>query len=635
MRQYYYPLSLLFCSLVLLAACGNKHKEPAINKQAEADSLFFFLKHDVNNAFNREPVQQAKYMLDSIEPAINENGDPALIANFIRFKATYFTNIDEYDSARHYTMAALEYAQKYDTTYKQVYASKLMLANIYKYEKKLDSALNYAREAYIFSKRYDTAAYAVTCLRLAEIYSAIGDIEMNGKYLLEGFKNATNVRLKRVLANNISRYYDNIHEPDSALAFFQVNVLPDTAKFGPNNYGDIIQNYGVLLQKKGDIDKAIRMYDRALNHYKEHEGDDPSIALLYFNIADAHKDAGNYAASNNYIDSSLKYAMRSDYTAEKSSSLKIKASNFFAMQDYKQAYVLLDSSFSIFEEEVDSSYIVRARELETKYEVKAKDDEIRNLNASNASVKKISALQRTLLFVLAVIFLLLIAFAILLYRRRGLKEQLKQTELEQRLLRSQMEPHFIFNTLSTLQSLIRTEEKEQSIKYLNRFARLLRLNLENSREPFVLLAREVEALGNYLSLQAMRFHTIFDYTLDVYEGYEEDDIYIPPMLIQPFVENAIQHGVQNLEEMGSLSITIEKHDGTLKCIIEDNGHGFEKDKINAGKQSLSTTIIRERLELLSKKTGRKAGLTITDKKVTGKGSGIIVQIDIPYTTAIQ
>jgi len=626
--------SLLLC-LALLFSCGKGREKHPVDKSAEADSLLGFLKQGVNNAFNKEPVSNAKHMLDSIEPLVYENGSPVLIANYIRFQGTYFVNIDELDSAKQYINKALNYSRKFDTTLKQVYASKLMLANVYKREKKLDSALSYAREAYIFSKRYDTAAYAITCLRLAEIYTAIGDIEMNGKYLLEGFRNASNPRLKRVLANNISRYYDNINQPDSALIFFQENVLPDTSKFGPGNYGDIIQNYGVLLQKQGNVNKAIEMYGRALGHYKEHNADDASMALLYFNIADAYKGEHNYAQSNNYIDSSLKYSALSGFTDEKSNALKTKAGNLFALQDYRQAYLLLDSSYGVFEEEVDSSFIIKARELETKYEVKAKDDEIRNLNASNASVRKISALQRTLLFVLVIIVLLLVAFAVLLYRRRGLKEKLKQTELEQRLLRSQMEPHFIFNTLSTLQSLIRNEEKEQSIKYLNRFARLLRLNLENSREPFVLLAREVEALSNYLSLQSMRFNTIFTYTLKVYEGYEEDDIYIPPMLIQPFVENAIQYGLQDLNEMGSLSVIIEKTNGTLLCIIEDNGHGFKEGKISSGKQSLSTAIIQERLELLSRKTGRKATLTITDKKDTGKGTGVIVSLIVPYTTGSQ
>ncbi len=204
-------------------------------------------------------------------------------------------------------------------------------------------------------------------------------------------------------------------------------------------------------------------------------------------------------------------------------------------------------------------------------------------------------------------------------------------ELEQRLLRSQMDPHFIFNTLSVLQSLIRSNDNEKSVKYLNQFARLLRVSLENSREAFVPLGQEIEALENYLSLQAMRFEGVFEYRVERYEGLDEDEIMIPPMLIQPFVENAIQHGIQNLQEKGELLVRFSKDDGLIHCLIEDNGHGIRKTvSNNTGKQSLSTHITRERLNILSRRTGRTANLEIHNKEEEGKGRGTIIKIAIPF-----
>lgn len=628
--------ALLLLLVVIAASCNNNaNKGRDVDPKKEADSLLEFMKVDVNEAFNREPVQQALYMLDSITPIAEANGDAMLINNLLRFKGTYYSNRDQYDSAKKYILLALTHAEQTDTSRKQVYASKMMLANIFKKEMKLDTALLYAREAYAFSKENDTAIYPVTCLRLAEIYTAIGDVEMNGKYLLEGFEHATNKRLRRVIASNISRYYDNIKQYDSALIFFQRNVLPDTALFGPSNYGDILQNYGVLLQKKGNMAQAIQMYERALNHYRNHDGDKQSFSLLYFNIADGYRKMKDYKQSNIFLDSSIANMAQPINLDDLSNSLKNKSSNYFHLGDYKNAYLLKDSAFMVYENYVDSSFMVQARELETQYQVKAKDNEIQALNAANESVRKISALQQILLVVSGIILILLIAFAILIYRRRGLKERLKQTELEQQLLRSQMEPHFIFNTLSTLQSLIRNDERGKSVKYLNQFARLLRLNLENSRASFVLLTREVEALQNYLSLQLMRFETVFEYQLEVYEDYEDDEVYIPPMLIQPFVENAIQYGVQNLDAKGLLRIAIQKQENIIKCTIEDNGKGLQQDKIAVGKQSLSTEIIKERLEILSRKTGTKASLSVVDKASVGRGQGVIVELCIPYKTSAE
>lgn len=628
--------ALLLLLIAGITSCNNKASEARkVDPKQEADSLLEFMKVEVNEAFNREPLDGALHLLDSITPIAEQNGDLMLMNNLLRFKGTYYTNRDQYDSAKKYIQQALTHAEQTDTTKKQVYAAKMMLANIFRKEMKLDTALQYAREAYIFSKEHDTAIYPVTCLRLAEIYNAIGDIEMNGKYLMEGFEHATNKRLRRVIANNISRYYDNIKQYDSALIFFQQNVLPDTALFGPSNYGDIIQNYGVLLQKKGDMSTAITMYERALNHYRTHDRDPQSFYLLYFNIADAYRKMKDYRRSTVFLDSSIANMRQPVNLDDLSNALKNKSDNYFHLGDYKNAYFFKDSAFTVYENYVDSSFIVQARELETQYQVKAKDNEIQALNAANESVRKISALQQTLLLVSGIILILLIAFAILLYRRRGLKERLKQTELEQQLLRSQMEPHFIFNTLSTLQSLIRTDERSKSVKYLNQFARLLRLNLENSRASFVLLTREVEALQNYLSLQFMRFETIFEYEMVVYEDYEEDEVYIPPMLIQPFVENAIQYGVQNLEEKGTLHISIEKKKGVIRCVVEDNGNGLQQEKISAGKQSLSTEIIKERLEILSRKTGKKASLNIIDKASAGNGQGVLVELCIPYATSAE
>jgi LytS/YehU family sensor histidine kinase len=197
-----------------------------------------------------------------------------------------------------------------------------------------------------------------------------------------------------------------------------------------------------------------------------------------------------------------------------------------------------------------------------------------------------------------------------------------------------MEPHFIFNTISVLQSLVRQNERELSIKYLSQFARLLRISLENAREELVPLKVEIEALQHYLSLQQVRFRNVFTYTIDTYEGYadEADELLIPPMLLQPFVENAIQHGMAGMKDnAGKIRISIRKDAKTLRFLIEDNGqletHLRQTDPVK--KNSLSTTITRERLALLSRQAGMPASLDIL-RRPKSAGGGMVVTMVIPF-----
>ena len=199
------------------------------------------------------------------------------------------------------------------------------------------------------------------------------------------------------------------------------------------------------------------------------------------------------------------------------------------------------------------------------------------------------------------------------------------------MLRTQMEPHFIFNSLAVLQSQIRAGEQDKASRYLNQFARLLRTSLENSREAFVPLGEEIEALQNYMSLQSMRFEEAFDYTINVYNGFEQDNISIPPMLLQPFVENAIHHGLQSLKRKGEVRVLIEKKTAALHCRITDNGQGYEHSSAPSHRKSLSTTITRERLAILSRQTGVSASLNINGHL---QPNGTLVEIVIPYKKGV-
>src|SRR5690606_36384214 len=195
--------------------------------------------------------------------------------------------------------------------------------------------------------------------------------------------------------------------------------------------------------------------------------------------------------------------------------------------------------------------------------------------------------------------LLTIAVMVIFYfnrKQQKLKEekekiqlQKKAMELKQQLLRTRMEPHFIFNTLASLQSYIRIEDKEKALKFLNQFSRLLRNSLELSRENWVLLEDEVQTLEYYLGLQQMRYEDSFAYEIKRLNPQEMENILIPPMIIQPFVENAILHGVTNNKDRGKIEIELTVKESALWVNIIDNGPGIKilKQKPDGKKKSLS------------------------------------------------
>jgi len=218
----------------------------------------------------------------------------------------------------------------------------------------------------------------------------------------------------------------------------------------------------------------------------------------------------------------------------------------------------------------------------------------------------------------------LIALAYWLFRRR-IKVIRRQTalrehmaELEMRALRAQMNPHFIFNCLNSINRYIVKSDNATASLYLTRFAKLIRLILDNSNSKKVLLSNELEALKLYIEMERIRFDNKFDYRIIVDEGVHTDSIGVPSLIIQPYVENAIWHGLLHKEGNGSLWVKIRMLDeNTLECVIEDNGVGREKaaefrSKSATGKKSLGMKLTEDRIAVLNQYAQTNASVEIVD-----------------------
>ena len=209
-------------------------------------------------------------------------------------------------------------------------------------------------------------------------------------------------------------------------------------------------------------------------------------------------------------------------------------------------------------------------------------------------------------------------------------------DLEQKSLRLQMNPHFIFNSLNSIQSFIINNDSDKAILYLAKFAQLMRLILSNSSEAFVAVKDELKALTYYMDIENLRFGNKFEYLIKIDTEIDDDFVGIPPMIIQPYVENAILHGIIHKKGRGKISINLSVQDNSLMCSIEDDGVGREKAaemKAHSGlkHKSKGMIITKERLEILNKQINGRISVNVIDlKNNEGLPSGTRVEIIIPF-----
>lgn len=369
---------------------------------------------------------------------------------------------------------------------------------------------------------------------------------------------------------------------------------------------------------------------------------------------------GNYAQAEIVFADGIKYQKSLPYTdnylfAAFYNSLKevsVKRNDF-------KAYYAYDTLFTKYNQlKYKESTQSMLQNSEARYESSQKAERIKQLELENELQQKNKLLGYAI--AAALLIGLVFMFRSYYYRQRyyqnredflkqeqansELKMQLMEKEtienlsarlsLERRLLRSQMDPHFIFNALGNIQSMILQKDTVPAVSYLNKFAKLTRQVLEQSRKETISLEEEINTLKNYIELQQLRLNNGFDYRIECDEEIEKD-ILIPPLLLQPFIENALEHGIKPMETTTRGLIEIYfKLDGKqqiLICTIKDNGIGLaasRKLKTDSTHQSLSTTITNERLSKMQKENP-DASFQVKERDAAAEGHGCIVILNIP------
>ena len=219
-------------------------------------------------------------------------------------------------------------------------------------------------------------------------------------------------------------------------------------------------------------------------------------------------------------------------------------------------------------------------------------------------------------------------------KQKSIREK-EMMELEAKALRAQMNPHFIFNCLNSIKSLVQDDKKDKSVAYLTIFSKLIRTLFQNADKKEISLYDEIETCKLYLQLEAMRFDAKFSYHINIDASIDLKSISVPALIIQPFIENSIWHGIIPKGSDGNVSLSVNKKNGDIEVIVDDNGIGRESSQQNKsvtkiGHQSKGVNLTQSRLELDNLLQQRQAKLETIDKKdQQGKARGTKVIITLP------
>ena len=305
------------------------------------------------------------------------------------------------------------------------------------------------------------------------------------------------------------------------------------------------------------------------------------------------------------------------------------------LSDYSSEYDSLHKALKISEEINNKTLVAECRgKIGNYYARKLKEVDLeKSAVAINYQRKTRNYTIILFLFVIGILVLIFNRYKINLKKSKYLLQK-HTIEIENKLLRSQMNPHFIFNALYSIQSFVAKNQSELAVSHLSNFATLMRAILHNSGKSFISLDKELETIELYLKLEKLRFENRFDYTIDIPADLDLEFIQIPPMLVQPFIENSIIHGFSNKKEKGKLAISFKEIDNLhLLCEVSDDGIGRKKSKLlkknnNTKHKSMGLDITQKRLELLNNELETQGKITIRDLDKENK-AGTIVEIFIP------
>ncbi len=536
---------------------------------------------NANNYFLKAQIEFEKLLENDASNLKYKNG----LARSYASSAVVFSEQSNY-------FMALENYQKALTIYQDINQKNNIskaynnIGIVYKSQGNRTKALEYLKKAFAIQEEIGEQTAAVTLTNIGVIY----------------FENQKN--------NDCFNYYKK-----AELLFKKTDNKRGYALL--NNYlGDYYKKINNTSLAKLYYEKSLNLYDELQNKF--------GASLALYNIGQLLSDEKKYSEALPFASKSLEYAKEIQVLDQTFHSEKLLSELYGSLNNSAQSLVhyknYIVARDSITNQENNKKFV----QAEMNFEYQKKEALLTEKNKRQT--------QFTLFSILGA--LLLIGLLLVTYNRMQVKKRLtlqkEVAEYEQKALHLQMNPHFVFNCLGSISSFIVQNGTDSALKYLSKFSKLMRLTLEYSKGALIPIDKEIESLQNYLELEQLRFHNKFIFSIKSSEKVEFN-MGLPPLLIQPFVENAILHGIVPMEGNGKITVNFDVQNNQLICSIIDDGIGLKQSKhlkensVTAHK-SMALEITKKRLEIMEETTSKSAQITIEENN----GTQVTLKLPIQY-----
>lgn len=499
---------------------------------------------------------------------------------------------------------------------------------VYDYLSAFDKAIEYYfKSLELLEKLKDKPASAKIYNNLGIINQNRGQVSLALEYYDKSLKikqefGAKNTEIASTYVN-IGSAYEQLKKYDKALEnYFSALEIFQSEKFDKYT-ALVLNNIAGIYFFKNDIENTQIYLKKAVTINLELDNIS-GLSSNYFLNGKIFETQNNLDSAVFYMQKALTLAQKIGSLAEISRILTHLIIVFETKQDYEKAYNLQVELITIKDSINNKDLNDKIETLQIVYDTEKKEQRIDNLQKD---IKKNKIIWLAIAFILSLLILLIIV----VYRQKLTKSQYDVKLFNQRLLRLQMNPHFIFNALTSIQSFMLEKNTKQASIYLSSFSKLTRSILNNSRAEFISLEEEIETTENYLKIQKLRFDNKFDYEIIVDENLDTEYYLIPPMISQPFVENSIIHGFKEIEYKGKIIIEYKINKNNLEISIIDNGKGVDKNK-NKTHKSHALDITKERLKILNKKKNKTISFIFENLNDISEKTGTKTVFSIPLIT---
>lgn len=467
--------------------------------------------------------------------------------------------------------------------------------------------------------------------------------------------------------NTLATLYGDQKMYDKAIAYSKktidyINSRKKPAGDDEYRLSEAQLNCGTFYLSSKRYEEALSYFNKALVYFKKVDNG-PYTSICLSKIAQVKMEQGKYPEAETYLKQALE---NNDDELSKANAYINLGDLYYRQKDFIRSESLLSEGFLMSKkvknlqlQEIAAGLLLKVLKQNNNfkkaleiYEFQAKLNDSSKTEASKNALaqqqlkysyekkelnlkleaEKKEAAQNNWLIALSGTLLLVLVGGFLYYRNNRQKQKiavLEKDRIKQKLLLSQMNPHFIFNSIDNIQSLIINKKETVAVSYLDSFSKLTRQILENSNENYISLKEEVDMIENYLSIQQLLYNNRFDFSIEVEKISDPETLFMPPMLVQPFIENSIKHGIKNKTEKGMIEMVFSFSQEKLFFEITDNGSGFNGEKKQSGHKSMAMKITRERL---LNYTRNKNFDIISENRVDAEGNlkGAKVMFEIPY-----